>query len=123
QARLGGNHVTEVVGRDVRGHADGDARRSVDGQVRQASGQYGRLPVPVVVVRHEVDGVLVDIRERLGADGREAGLGVARSARGVVVDRVVDEDTGAEREVLGQVDGEVVDVGAARGLDLAHLLG
>jgi hypothetical protein len=30
----------------------------------------------------------------------------------VVVDRVVDEDAGGEREVLREVDGEVVDVGA-----------
>ncbi len=62
--------LPEVVGRDVRGHADGDARRPVDEQVRQLGRQHARLALRAVVVVDEVDGLLVDVVEHLGGDRR-----------------------------------------------------
>ena len=52
--------LAQVVRRDVRGHADGDAGRAVDQQVGDARRQHDRLGARVVVVRDEVDGVAVD---------------------------------------------------------------
>jgi hypothetical protein len=57
--------LAEVVGRDVRGHADGDPGRAVDQQVRVPGRQDQRLLARLVVVRPEVDGVLVEVAEHL----------------------------------------------------------
>lgn len=57
----GVDHLAEVVGRDVRRHAHRDARRPVAEQVGEAGGQHDRLLEAVVVVGHEIDGVLLDV--------------------------------------------------------------
>ena len=118
--------LAEVVRRDVGGHADGDARRAVDEQVRQLGRQDRRLLLRAVVVVDEVDGVLVDVGEHLGRDAGQAGLGVAHGRRAVAVDRAevalaVDERV-AHREVLGQADQGVVEGGVAVRVVLAHHL-
>ena len=58
----------QVVRRDVRRHADRDARRAVDEQIRNRRRQNRRLLEPVVEVRREIDGVLVDVRQHLHRD-------------------------------------------------------
>ena len=65
----GAHDLAEVVGRDVRGHAHGDAGRAVDEQVGQPGRQDGRLHARAVVVLDEVDRVLVDVGQDLGRDG------------------------------------------------------
>ena len=55
----------EVVRRDVRRHADGDAGRAVDEQVRKSRGQHGRLFGRAVVVRAHVDGLEVELAQQL----------------------------------------------------------
>ena len=106
----------EVVRRDVRGHAHGDAARAVDEQQRKARRQDDRLVLALVEVGGEVDGVLLEVREQIAGDAREARLGVAVGGRRVAVDGAevslaVDEHV-PEREVLrhaheGVVDGRV----------------
>ena len=44
-------HLTHVVRRDIGGHADGDAGRSIAEQVREAGRQHGRLLGLAIVVR------------------------------------------------------------------------
>ena len=61
QREAGVDHLAEVVRRDVGRHADRDAARTVDQEVRELGRQNGRLAVGLVVVRPEVDGVLVDV--------------------------------------------------------------
>ena len=109
----GGDHLGQVVGRDVRRHADRDPGGAVDEQVREARRQDERLGRGLVVVGAEVDGVGLDVAQHLGREALEAGLGVAHRGGGVVVDRAevalaVDERV-AQRELLRHPDQRVVD--------------
>ncbi|GDY77664.1 hypothetical protein SAV31267_071490 [Streptomyces avermitilis] len=56
----GRDDLAEIVRRHVGGHADGDARRAVHQQVREGGREGHRLLLLAVVVRREVDCVLVD---------------------------------------------------------------
>jgi hypothetical protein len=118
------DRLAEVVRRDVRGHADGDAARPVDEQVREARRQDRRLRKRAVVVRDEVDGVGVEVAQHLPRERGHARLGVAHGRGGIVVDRAevalpVDE-RGAHREVLREADQRVVDRRVAVRVVLAH---
>ncbi len=123
--RLRGAHdLAQVVWRDVGGHAHGDAGRAVDEQVGQLRRQDGRLHARAVVVLDEVDGVLVDVGQDLGGDGRHARLGVAHGRRRVAVHGAevalsIDERE-AQREVLRKAHQGVVDGLVAVGMVLAH---
>ena len=102
-----------LCGGNVRRHADRDAARAVDQQVRQPRRQHQRLFLLAVVVRPEVDRLLVEIGEHLVGDLRQAHLGVAHRRRVVAVDRAevalaVDQQV-AHREVLRHPDDRVVD--------------
>ncbi len=79
QARVDG--LAQVVRRDVRRHADRDAGRSVDQQVRQPRRQHQRLALRAVVVRAEVDGLVVDVREHLVRRSSPAGSRCSASPR------------------------------------------
>jgi len=78
--------LVEVVGRDVGGHAHGDARRPVEQQVGQSRRQQVRLLQRIVEVGYEGDGVLVKVFQHLHGNGRQPGLGVAHGRRAVAVD-------------------------------------
>lgn len=75
---------THVVWRDVRGHADRDAGRPVDEQVREARGQYGGLLRLTVVVRHKIDGVFVDVAHEFHRERGHAAFGVTHGGGRVV---------------------------------------
>ena len=103
----------EVVRRDVRRHADGDAARAVDEEVREARRQHARLFFRLVEVRDEVDRLLVDVGEQLGGEARHAHLRVTHRGRRIAVDGAevplaVDQRI-AKREVLRHADERVVD--------------
>jgi hypothetical protein len=120
----GVDDLAEVVRRDVRRHADRDAARPVDQQVREPGGQDDRLAVLAVVVGLEVDGVRVEVAQHLARDGREARLRVPHGGGRVVVDRAevalaVDERV-AQRELLRHADERVVDRRIAVRVVLAH---
>ena len=62
QHEAGGvDRLAQVVRRDVRGHAHGDAVRAVDEEVREAGGQHRGLFQALVVVRLEVHRLLVEV--------------------------------------------------------------
>jgi hypothetical protein len=108
----GVDDLAEVVRRDVGRHADGDAARSVDEQLRELRREDRRLDLGVVVVRDEVDGLLVDVGEQLDRDARQAALGVTHGggespSTAAVVALAVDERV-PQAEVLGHADERVV---------------
>jgi hypothetical protein len=119
----GVDHLAEVVGRDVGGHADRDALAAVDEQVREAGGQHVGLGLVARVVVAEVDRVLVDPVEEAHGDRIEAALGVARG-RGAEVGAaevaVAVDQRVAQREALGHAHQRVVDRALAVGVVLAH---
>ena len=124
QRDAGVDHLAEVVRRDVGRHADRDAAGAVDQEVRELRRQHRRLLVRFVVVRPEVDGVLVDVGEQRVGGEREARLGVAHRRRRIAVHRAevalaVDQRQ-AHREVLRHAHQRVVDRVAAVGMVLAH---
>jgi hypothetical protein len=80
----GADDFDEVVRHHVRGHADCDAARTVDEEVRIGGGQHLWLGELVVVVGHEVDDVFVEPLGHRERGGSEARLGVARCRRPVV---------------------------------------
>ena len=81
----GVRHLPQVVGRDVGGHAHGDAAGAVDQQVREPGGEHGGLLQGLVEVGHEVHRVLVDVRHHLRSQLGEPGLGVSHGRRAVAV--------------------------------------
>ena len=112
QGDAGIDHFAQVVRRDVGRHADRDARGAVDQQVRHARRQHRRFRLGFVVVRREVDRILVDVRKQLMGDARHAHLGIAHGGRRVAVDRAevalaVDEQV-AHRERLRHAHDRVV---------------
>ena len=111
-AHAGVDDLGQVVRRDIRRHADGDARAAVDEQVREAARQHARLAAGLVKVRVPVHGVLVDVAQHFVGDLRQARLGVSVGGRGVAVDRAevavtVDEHI-AHGEILRQTHHRVI---------------
>ena len=77
QQNAGVDHLAQVVRRNIGGHADRDAGRAVDQQVRHPGGQHQRLLFGFVVIGQEIDGLLVQIGKQFVRDLRHAHLGVA----------------------------------------------
>ena len=120
----GVDRLGQVVRRDVGGHADRDAGRAVDEQVREPRRQHRRLALPAVVVGHEVDGVGVDVAQELDGQLVEPALGVAHRGRAVAVlvaevALPVDERV-AQREPLRHANQGVVGRGVAVRVVLAE---
>ena len=107
-----GGHLDEVVRRHVGRHPDGDAGSAVHEQVRVRGRQHLGLGQLVVVVRHEVDDILIESFAHRDRRGLHARLGVPRGGRPVVerpeVAVPVDERH-AHREVLREAHEGVVD--------------
>ena len=124
QRHGGVDDLAQIVRRDIRGHADGDAARPVDQQVRILRRQDRGLVAALVVVRPEVDRVLVDVGQQRIGDLGEPGLGVAHGRRRIAVHRAeialpVDQRQ-AHAEVLRHADQSIVDRGIAVRVVLAH---
>ena len=80
------NDFAEIVRRDVRGHADGDAGAAVDEQIRKRGGENGRLGAGLVVVGDEIHRVLVHVLHQRGAEMRHARLGVTHGGGRIAFD-------------------------------------
>ena len=97
----------EIVRRNVGRHADGDAGAAVDEQIRKRGRENRRLGPRLVVVRDEIDRVLVHVGHERGAEMRHARLGVTHGRRRIAFDRAeialaIDERF-AHRPRLGHV--------------------
>ena len=117
-------HLAQVVRRDVGRHADRDAGRAVDQQVREPRRQDRRLLRAAVVVVLEVDGVLVDVPDHLHGQRRHLALGVPRGGRRVVARgaevALAGHQRVPQRPVLHQADQGVVDRRVTVRVVLAH---
>ncbi len=122
----GVHDLTQVVGRDLGGHAHRDPLRPVHDQVREHGREHGRLHRAVVVGGDEVDGLLLDVRHHRGAQAGEAGLGVAHGRGRVAVHgaevALPVHQGGAHVPVLGHAHEGVVDGALAVGMVVAHHL-
>lgn len=123
----GGDDLAQVVRRHVRRHTDCDAGRAVDQEVRIRGGEGGRFLLLAVVVRREVDGVLVDGLRHQGRCGRHPALGVPHRGRRVVIAQrtevaVAVDQRQPHRERLRHAHQRVVDGRVAVGMELTHHL-
>ena len=123
QREAGVDDLTEIVRRDVGRHADRDAACTIGEEVREPRRQHHRLALGIVVVRREIDGVLVDVREQRVRDLGEAHLGVAHRRGRIAVDRAeialaVDQRQ-AHGEILRHAHQRVIDRLVAMGMILA----
>ncbi len=120
----GVDHLGEIVRRNIRRHADGDSVGAVDDEIGNARGQDGRFLRGLVVIRHEVHGLHLDIGEQLAGDALHAALGVTHRGRRVAVDRAevalaIDQRI-AQRERLRHAHQRVVDGRVAVGMVDTH---
>ena len=72
----GVDHLAEIVRRDVGRHADRNPLGAVDQQVWKARRKDFGLAFGLVVIRLEIDGVIVEIVEQRVGDPGETRLGV-----------------------------------------------
>jgi len=118
------DHLSEVVRRDVGRHADRDAAGPVHQEVREARRQNHRLLLGAVVVRLEVDGLLVDIVQQLHGRPGQPAFGVPHGRGRIAVDRAeitlaIDERQ-AHGEVLRHAHQRVIDRLVAVRVVFAH---
>ena len=116
-ADAGVDDLGEIMGRDIRRHADRDARGAVYEQVRELGGQDAGLLARLVKVGVPVHGLLVDVAQHLVGDLRHARLRVTVGGRGVAVHGAevavpVDEHV-AHRKALREAHHRVIDRGVA----------
>ena len=107
----------EVVRRDIRRHADGDAARAVDEQVGEASRKHAGLAAALVEVGVPVDRVLLYVAQHLVGDAGHPRLRVSVGRGGVAVDgaevAVAVHERVAHGEVLREAHERVVYRGVA----------
>ena len=110
--------------RDRGRHADRDALRAVGEQVRERARQHHRLFRKSVIVRAEIDRVLVDALEQQPRDLGHARFGVAIGGGVIAVDIAeialpVDQRI-ARGEILREAHQRVVDRLVAMRMEIAH---
>ena len=118
------DHLPQIVGGDVGGHAHGDAGGAIHQQVGEAAGQHPGLLAALIVVGVPVYRVLVDIPEHLVGHTGQAGLGIPGGGGGIAVHvakvSVALHQRVAHGKLLGQTDHRVVDGRIPVGMVLAH---
>ena len=120
------DHLAQVVGRDIGRHPDGDAGRSVDQKIGIRRREDGGLLAGLVVVRDEVDRLLVEIGHQVVGQPGQPRFRVAHRRRRVAVDRAevplaVDQGV-AHVEALRHPHQRVVDRRVAVRVEVAHHL-
>ncbi len=123
QQHCGVNDFAQVVRRDVRRHAHGDAARAIHQQIRDPRGQYDRLFARLIEVGNEVHRLFFEIGENFFADFRQARFGVPHrrgriAVDGAVVSLPVDQRV-AHVERLRQTHERRVNDGLAVGVVVA----
>ncbi len=120
----GVDHLAEIVGRDVGRHADGDAAGAVHQQIGKLGRQDHRLFLAPVVVRLEIDGVVLEIVEERHGGAREPHLGIALGRGRIAVDgaeiALPVHDRQAHGEILREPHQRVVNRLIAVGVILTH---
>ena len=124
QGQGGIDHFAQVMGRNIRRHADGDAARSVDEHVGKARGEHCGLLLLAVVIVLEVDRVFLDIGQKEGRRFVHAHLGVAHSGRiipvhGAEIALAVQQGQ-RHGKILRHPHQRIVDRAVTMGVILAH---
>jgi hypothetical protein len=115
------------VRRHVGGHPDRDPGRAVHQQVRDARRQHVGLLLAAVVVRDEIDGLLVDGGDHLHRGRGQPGLGVAHGRGRIVTAQAAEvpvpvDQRQPHRPRLGHPGQRVVDGRVAVRVQPAHHL-
>jgi len=76
QQDTGVDDFRQVMRRNIGRHADGNSRRTIHQEIRNARGKNFRLPLAFVVVGTEIDGLLVDVLKQGRRDLRKPRFGV-----------------------------------------------
>ena len=120
------DHLAQVVRRDVGRHADRDPGRAVHQQVWERRRQHRRLGGRFVVVRDEVDRVLVEIGHQLVGHRLQPRFRVAHRRGRIAVHRaevsLAVHQGIAHVEVLRHADQRVVNRCVAVRMEVAHHL-
>ena len=116
----GSDDLPQVVGRDVGGHAHGDAGGAVDQQIGEAAGQHTGFLAALVKVGVPVHGVLPDIPQHFIGNFGKTGLRVTVGSGGIAIHgaevAVAVHQHIAHGEILRQTHQSVVDGGVAVGV-------
>ncbi len=72
--------------RDIGGHSDRDSGRAVDKQVRELRRQNRRFGPGLIVVRYEINGVVLEIFEHVRCRGSHSCLGISHRRRRIGID-------------------------------------
>jgi hypothetical protein len=120
------DHLAHVMRGNVRRHADRDPCGSVDQQVGERRRKNGRLFGRLVVIRHEVDGLFVEIRHHRFGERLRPRLGIPHgrgriAIHGAEVSLAVDQGV-AHVEFLREAYQRVVDRRVAVRVVVAHHL-
>ena len=124
QVNTGVTQLGNVMRRNVRGHAHGDARRAIGQQIRKLRGQHHRFGQRAIVILTKIDGVLVQPFQHGFGHGGHPRLGIARGRRVIAVDVAkvalpVDQRI-AHVEILRQTRHRVIDRGIAMRVIVPH---
>ena len=124
QRHGGVDDLAGVVRRDIGGHADGDAVAAVDQQVGEAGGKDLGFGFRLVIVRLEIDRVLVDVGQQQGGGAGEPHFRVPHRCRVIAVHRaeiaLPVHQRHAHGEGLCHAHHGVVDRGVAVRVILTH---
>ena len=108
----GVDRFLQVVRRDFRGHAHGDAVRAVQEQVGDRRRKDGGFFERAIEILLKIDGFFLDVAQHFLCDARHAGLRVPHGGGGVPVDRpeisLSVHKRGAHGESLGHAHHGVV---------------
>ena len=104
--------LAHIVRRDIRRHADGDARRAVDEQLRELRRQHRRLLQGFIIVRREIHRILIDVLQHEFRNLRHTDLCITHGSRGVAIDRtevaVAVSEHIAHREILRHAHDSII---------------
>ena len=125
--RQGGiDHLAQIMRRDIGRHAHGDAGGAIDQQIGKLRRQNRRFLQRLVVIRHHIDGILVDIGEQAVAHPGEPRLGIALRRRRIAIHRpeitLPLDQRHPHREILRHAHHGVVDRRVAMRVEIAHHL-
>ncbi len=114
----------QVVRRNIGGHADRDAGRPVDEQIRVGRREHRGFLGRLVIVRDEVDRLLVEVGHQVVRQRLQLRLGITHRRRRVAVDRPkvpLTVDQGIPHvETLRHPNERVVDGGISVGVEIPH---
>ena len=126
QVQGGLDHFAEVVRRHAGGHADRDAFATVAQKVGELAGQHDRFRLGLVVVRHEIYRIALDVFQHLHRERGHAALRVTLRRWRIAINTAkiplwINERV-AETEILRHTDQGAINRGVAVRMEFTHCL-